>query len=128
MEIKAELKFARISPRKARLVAANLHKMRLDEALTQLEFSEKKAAGLIKSVLNSAIANAKNNFGINKEDLVIKQVDVLPGPFYKRWRAVSRGAAHLYKKRTSHIKVILTKIKSLPENKTDKEKKDGTKS
>lgn len=124
MDIKAELKFAKISPRKMRLLANSIKKMRINDALNTLTFSNKKGAVLIKSVLESAISNAKNNFRINKEDLIIKKIDIFGGPAYKRWRAVSRGVTHEYKKRTSHIKVTLTKIKEIPRF---KEKKNGSK-
>lgn len=130
MIITSELKFAKISPRKIRLLANSVKKMRINDALNALTFSDKKGAVLIKSVLESAIANAKNNFKINKEDLIFKTIDIFGGPSYKRWRAVARGSAHEYKKRTSHIKITLTKIKEVPvandKKINSKEKKNGS--
>lgn len=122
MIIKAELKFAKISPRKIRLLANSVKKMRINDAFNTLDFSDKHGAVLIKNVLEQALSNAKNNFKVNKEDLIIQTIDVCQGPSYKRWRAVARGSAHEYKKRTSHIKLILTKIKEAPV----KEKKNGS--
>lgn len=125
MEIKAELKFARVAPRKLRPLAKAAAKMRIDEALNFLHFSNKKGALIIKKVLESAISNARNNFKLNRDDLIIKKIEIGEGSAYKRWRAVSRGMAHGYKKRTSHIKVFLTKIKEIP---VEGEKKNGSKS
>lgn len=123
MIIRAQLKFAKTSPRKIRLLANSVKKMRINDALNTLGFSEKSGAILIKNVLESAIANAKNNFKINKEDLIIKKIEVFGGPSYKRWRAVARGVTHEYKKRTSHITIELDKVKEVP---ISKEKKNGS--
>lgn len=122
-------KFIRISPRKVRTLSNQVKKLRINEALSVLSFSSKRAGLLIKGTLESAIANAKNNFNVQKDNLVIKSIDINQGPSLKRWRAVSRGAAHKYSKRTSHIRVILENIKPIPDlNKKVKEKKNGTKS
>lgn len=123
MIIRAQLKFAKTSPRKIRLLANSVKKMRINDALNALSFSEKSGAILIKNVLESAIANAKNNFKINKQDLIIKKIEVFGGPSYKRWRAVARGVTHGYKKRTSHITIELDKVKEVP---ISKEKKNGS--
>lgn len=131
MQYIAESKFIRISPRKVRHLANEVKKLRINDALLTLSFSPKKGGLFIKRTLDSAIANAKNNFKVQKDDLVIKSIDITQGPFFKRWRAVSRGASHQYKKRTSHIRVILERIKPIPEKvnvRAVKEKKDGTKS
>lgn len=112
--IYAIAKYARISPKKVRSLANEVKKLRIDDALNVLTFSPKNGAKYIKEVLESAIANAKNNFKIDKSNLLIKSIDVNGGTFFKRWRAVSKGGAHEYKKRTSHIKVVLDEIKKIP--------------
>lgn len=112
--IQAIGRFTRISPRKMQLIASAVKKLPLPEALERLSFSNKKGAPLLKDVVESAIANAKNNLNIDKNNLFIKQIEVTQGTAFKRWRAVSRGAAHEYKKRTSHIRVVLDEIKSTP--------------
>ena len=107
MEIKAESKYARISPRKARLVAEKIKNLPLEDALENLAFLRKRTAKPILKTLKSAIANATYNFKLKNEDLKIKSIEILKGPVLKRWRPVARGRAHPYKRRTSHIKVIL---------------------
>ena len=107
MEIKAESKYIRISPRKLQLVAKEVKDLSLKEALENLALLRKKAAKPLLKTLKSAIANAAHNFKLKEEDLKIKSIEVLKGPIFKRWRPVSRGRVHPYQKRTSHIKVIL---------------------
>ncbi len=124
MQILAQSKFIRISPRKIRSLASEVKKLRIDEALQVLAFTPKRGGKLIKKTLESAIANAKNNFKIKKNDLVIQTIDISSGTVFKRWNAVSKGTAHPYKKRTSHIRVILEQIKPI----LAKEKKNGSKS
>lgn len=79
-------------------------------ALEQLAFLRKGAARPLAETLKSAMANAESNLKIAKENLKIKRIEVGSGPALKRFRAVSRGTAHQYKRRTAHIKVILEKI------------------
>ena len=112
MEIKAESKYIRISPRKLQLVAKSIKGLSLQEALETLVFLEKRAARSLLKTLKSAIANAINNFKLKEEDLKIKSIEILKAPMLKRWRPVSRGRAHPYVKRTSHIKVILEEVSS----------------
>ena len=107
MEIKAEAKHIRISPRKVRLVAKAIKKLTAQQAIETLKFINKRAAEPLNKLIRSAIANAKNNFGLKPESLKIKEVQVGEGPTLKRWRAVSRGRAHPIMKRTSHIKITL---------------------
>lgn len=109
MEVKAQTKHIRMSPRKLNLVAKSIKDLPLEKALEKLSFLRKRAAEPLLKTLNSAIANATNNFGLKKDNLRIKSIQILKGPTLKRWRAVSRGRAHPYEKKTSHIKVILTK-------------------
>ncbi|MBI1367212.1 MAG: 50S ribosomal protein L22 [Planctomycetes bacterium] len=104
MAYNASHKFARISPRKARLVAGLIRNKPLDKALTQLEFSKKRAAVLVKKVLLSAKANADQaEADVRKLVVTIARVD--EGPVMKRHQPKDRGRAHPIMKRTSHIHV-----------------------
>ena len=76
MEVKAKLKYARISPQKARLVADQVRGMPVEQALETLVFSQKKAAGIVKKILDSAIANAEHNEGADIDELTVTQVMV----------------------------------------------------
>lgn len=108
MDIRATSHFVRVSPRKVRLIADAMRKLTVGEALAQLQFIEKRAAAPLSKTLKSCIANAIHNAKVKQEDLVIKAITVDEGPAFKRWQPVSRGMAHAYKKRTSHINVVLT--------------------
>jgi len=111
MEIKAESKYIKVSPRKLQLVAKEIKKSPLSEALEVLPFFKKKAARPLLKTLNSAVANAVNNLKLKKENLKIKSIEILKAPMLKRWRPVSRGRSHSYVKRMSNIKVILEETK-----------------
>lgn len=121
MEVTAIAKYIRISPKKIRPLANHVSKLKLDEALHALSSSNKKGETFLKEVIESAVSNAKNNFKIDKSDLYIKKIEINQSPFFKRWRAVSRGTAHQYKKRTSQISVVLEKIKDISNKKNRKE-------
>lgn len=103
MEVTAKLKFARISPQKARLVADQVRGLPVDKALEVLAFSQKKAAHLIKKILDSAIANAEHNEGADIDELSVTQVMVDQAPVMKRIRPRAKGRANRILKRTSHI-------------------------
>jgi len=107
VEIKAEAKYIRTSPRKVRLVVETIKNLSPQRALDYLKFINKRAAKPLSKLIQSAIANAKNNLGLKPEDLKFKEIQVGEGPTLKRWRAISRGRAHPIMKRASHIKVIL---------------------
>jgi len=107
MEIIAQSRFVRVAPRKARLVADLVKQLPLVRAQATLRFLGKRAASPIGKTLNSAVANALNTKNAREEDLYIKAIKVDEGPAFKRFHAVSRGMAHGYKKRTSHITVVL---------------------
>ena len=104
-------KYIRVAPRKLRLVADSVRGLSPIQAVSQLSVTPKHAAKPLASVIQSALANAKEKHAI-EEDLILGTVDVQEGPVMKRWRAVSRGRAHGYKKRMSHIKVVLKESKS----------------
>jgi len=120
MQIKAESKFIRTSPRKIRLVADLVRNMNPDQAILTLTYLRKRAATPLLKTIKQAIANAVNNHNLAKDSLLIQSIEVNQGPTYKRWRPVSRGRAHSILKRTSHIKIILKAIK---EKKVKKVKK-----
>lgn len=103
----AKLKFAHISPQKARLVADQIRGMPVERALNILTFSPKKAAALIKKVLNSAIANAEHNHGADIDELKISQIMIDQGPVQKRISARAKGRAARILKRTSHITITV---------------------
>jgi large subunit ribosomal protein L22 len=106
-EVKAQLKYLRIAPRKVRSVADLIRNKNPREAETQLRFMPRRASAPILKLLKSAISNAKNNFNIEKENLFIKEIRVNEGVPYKRWRPMSRGRAFPIMKRTSHIILVL---------------------
>jgi large subunit ribosomal protein L22 len=107
MEVRAVAKYIRISPQKVRLVADLVRGKKIQEAESTLLFTRKYASGIIGKVLNSAIANAKQNPNIDDSILYVKAVFVDQGPSLKRWRARAQGRAASIKKRMSHITVIL---------------------
>ena len=105
MEVAAKLKGANISAQKTRLVADQVRGMGVEEALTLLSFSPKKAAVLVKKTLNSAIANAEHNEGADVDELVISSIFVDEGMTMKRIRPRAKGRADRILKRTCHITV-----------------------
>ena len=108
IETKANLKMARISPQKVRLVADQVRGMDVEKALEILAFSPKKAATILKKVLESAIANAEHNDGADIDELKVSTVFVDQGPVYKRIRPRAKGRANRILKRTSHITVCVS--------------------
>jgi len=108
MEASAKLKFVRLSPQKARLVADQIRGLPVERAVELLDFSNKKAAGVIKKVLESAIANAEHNEGADIDELKVGSVCIDQGPTYQRWRARARGRANQILKPTSHITLTVT--------------------
>lgn len=105
MEVAAKLRGATISPQKARLVADQIRGKGVEEALDILVFSPKKAAHLIKKVLESAIANAENNEGADVDELKVSAIYVDEGTTLKRIRPRAKGRADRILKRNSHITV-----------------------
>ena len=105
MEVAAKLKGARISAQKARLVADQVRGMSVEEALNLLEFSPKKAAHIVKKVLDSAIANAENNEGADVDELKVSSIYVDEGMTMKRLRPRAKGRADRILKRSCHITV-----------------------
>jgi large subunit ribosomal protein L22 len=107
MEAGAKLRQARISAQKARLVADQVRGLPVEKALNVLAFSNKKAAAIIKKLLESAIANAEHNEGADIDELRVSAISVDEGPTMKRIRARAKGRAARIFKRTSHIRVTV---------------------
>jgi large subunit ribosomal protein L22 len=107
MEVKARLRFARISPRKARLVADLVRGKRSQEALNILNFTKKAAAKILIKLLKSAIANATQKKTVDIDRLYVKQIMVDQGPTMKRYQPRALGRATTIRKRTSHINIVL---------------------
>ncbi len=107
METSAKLTYARISPQKARLVADQIRGMKVEPALQLLSFSNKKAAEMIKKILESAIANAEHNDGADIDELKVSTIFVDAGPVHKRIKTRAKGRADRILKRTSHITVAV---------------------
>lgn len=107
MEAKAVGKYIRISPQKARLVADVVRGMGVDQAITTLRFMPKKGAGIIKKVLESAVANATQDEQADVDNLYVKKIIVDGGPSLKRISPRAQGRATGIIKRTSHIIVVL---------------------
>ena len=112
MEAIAKHRFARTSAQKARLVADQVRGLPVDRALNLLAFSPKKAAELIKKVLESAVANAEHNEGADIDTLKVKTIMVDEGPSLKRIRARAKGRADRIVKRTAHITVEVSDAKA----------------
>lgn len=110
MKISSKLNNLRISPRKVRLVANLIKGMGVYKAEKQLQFLTKRSAGPLKKLLDSAVANAKNNFKTDTANLIVKNIIVNPGPILKRRRPRSRGMANPIMKRTSNIEIILETV------------------
>lgn len=105
MQVSATLRYARISPQKCRLVADQIRGKDVGAALQLLSFSPKKAAGIVRKVLESAIANAEHNKGADIDELKVSMVQVNEAPTYKRFRARAKGRGARILKRNSHITI-----------------------
>lgn len=106
-EAKAILRHARISPQKCRLIADQIRGLNIERATDILEYSPKRAARMMKKLLNSAIANAENNQAMDIDELFVARIFVDVGPTLKRIKARAKGRADRILKRTSHITVVL---------------------
>jgi len=109
-EVRAEAKWVRSSPRKARLVVEHIRGRTVPEARTVLAFSERAVAREVEKVLRSAVANAEANHGLAGDDLVVCAAYVDEGPTIKRWRARARGRVARIRKRTCHITIRLKPV------------------
>ena len=105
MKVQAHLKTIRISPRKVSLVLDQIRAQSAIKAVAILDNTPKRAAKPVKKLLQSAIANAVNNNGLDADKLIISQVFVTEGPTIKRFRPRAHGRAFPIMKRTSHITI-----------------------
>jgi large subunit ribosomal protein L22 len=107
MEVRAKLRFVRVSPRKARLVADLIRGKGSEEATNILAFTKKAAAKILIKLLKSAIANATQKKTIDIDRLYVKKIAVDQGPTMKRFQPRAMGRATTIRKRSSHITIIL---------------------
>jgi large subunit ribosomal protein L22 len=108
MQVRSTYRLARISAFKAREVTREIQGLPASDALDLLRFVPKKAAGLVRKTLATAIANAENNNNLSVSNLVVQEAVVGEGPTSKRFQPKARGSAGPIRKRTSHIRIILT--------------------
>ena len=107
MEARAILKYARISPRKVKIVLDLIRNQDADKAMAILKFTPKAACEYLEQLLKSAIANAENNHNMDVSKLYVAECSVCPGPILKRIRPRAQGRAYRIEKRTSHITLVL---------------------
>ena len=109
--MKATTKSVRISTRKVRLVADAVRNMPTQQAISMLSLVHKRGATILLKTIKSAVANAVNNGKLTEDKLVIDKLEVQEGAFLKRFHASTRGRVHPFKKRSTHITVILKEEK-----------------
>jgi large subunit ribosomal protein L22 len=105
--IKASARALKISPRKMRLLTNMVKGMRAEEAVVQLQFTNKKAAKMLEKLIRSASANAENNFSMNSHDLFVKSVTCDMGQTVKRYFPRARGSAFVIRRKMAHVNLIL---------------------
>ena len=108
MQVTAQLRYARISPQKCRLVADTVRGQPVNNALNTLKFMPKKGAKLVYKVLWSAIANAQENQGLDVDDLKVARIHIDAAPVLKRFAARAKGRGTRIVKRNSHITVSVS--------------------
>lgn len=126
-EISAKLKYLKITPRKTRSLADIIRGLSAEEAKVQLMFSKRRAGISLLKLLESAIANAKNNHQLDVSKLFVKEIRVDQGPKSKRWTPRARGSVNLIEKKSSHVTLILGVSDKLPNSKyifEEKKKKE----
>jgi large subunit ribosomal protein L22 len=123
MQAKAKLSFLRMSPKKVRLVADVIRGLKVEEAISQLNFLNKAAQKPILKLLNSAISNAENNLELKKDNLYIKEIRVDQAGMLKRWQPRAHGRATPIRKKMSHVKIILEEIEPTKPKKIKKDQK-----
>lgn len=110
LEATATLRFARISARKVKIVADLIRGKKVDEALAIIKFTPKASSEILEKLLKSAIANAENNHGMNRGNLVVSEIYANQGPTLKRIRPAAKGSAVRIRKRTSHVTIKLREV------------------
>ncbi|HEY3353318.1 MAG TPA: 50S ribosomal protein L22 [Polyangia bacterium] len=107
MDAKAVIRYTRMSPRKARIVANMIRGKDIDEAMAILRFQQRKAAKVMRKLLVSAIANAHTNHQLEVDNLIVKTVLVDGGPILKRWMPRAMGRANRMNRRTTHVTIVV---------------------
>lgn len=107
MKAAAYLRYARISPRKVKVVLDLIRKKDVGEAMAILKNTRKSASEYLVKLLGSAVANAENNFGMDTSKLYVSECYVCPGPTLKRYRPRAKGSAARILKRTSHVTLVV---------------------
>ncbi len=111
MEARAQARFVRIAPRKARAVVNLIQMKDVEEAIGILRHTPRRGAEIISKVLSSAVANAEHNLELPRQDLYVVRAFVDEGPTLKRVRPRARGRRYIIRKRTSHITVVVRERK-----------------
>ena len=106
-EARATLKYARISSRKVKIVVDLIRGKKVDEALAIIKFTPKASSEILEKLLKSAIANAENNHGMNRGNLIVSEIYANQGPTLKRIRPAAKGSAVRIRKRTSHVTIVI---------------------
>jgi large subunit ribosomal protein L22 len=107
VEAKAIAKYVRISPLKVNFICNEIRGKQVDEALSILKFTPKRGARYLEKVLSSAVANAENNFNLDRDSLYVSEAYANEGPRMKRFRPKAKGMAYPILKRSSHIGVVV---------------------
>ena len=110
LEARATLGDARISSRKVKIVADLIRGKDVNEALAIVKYTPKASSEILEKLLKSAIANAENNHGMNRGNLIVSEIYANQGPTMKRIRAAAKGSAVRIRKRTSHITIKLREV------------------
>ena len=110
LEATATLSYSRISARKVKIVADLIRGKKVDEALAIVKFTPKAGSEALEKLLKSAIANAENNHGMNRGNLVVSEIYANQGPTLKRIRPAAKGSAVRIRKRTSHVTIKLREV------------------
>lgn len=115
--VRAHARRLRIAPRKMRLVTNLVRNMRVNDAMTQLQFVNKKGAKMLQKLLQSAQANAENNFSLNRDNMFIKEITTDMGSELKRSFPRARGSASIIRRKMSHVNVVLEERDVKPKKK-----------
>ena len=107
MEAKAHLKYVRISPRKVQIVLDLIRGKDVETAMAILKYTPKSACEYLEKLLKSAVANAENNYGLDKSNLIVSECFVCPGPIMKRIMPRAQGRAFRINKRTSNVTLVV---------------------
>ncbi|MFZ2512685.1 MAG: 50S ribosomal protein L22 [Gordonia sp. (in: high G+C Gram-positive bacteria)] len=120
---RAQAKFVRVTPMKARRVIDLIRGKNVDEALDILRFAPQAASEPVSKVLASAIANAENNLGLDRRTLVVTEAFADEGPTMKRFQPRAQGRAFRIRKRTSHLTVVVTSVGEAGDRKRSRQQK-----